>query len=87
MRAGVADGTIDLICSDHAPVDDDSKQVPFGEAEPGATADRGRDARVREIQARGVDLSLIGHEHAFALRDGIPGPMPAATVSVPEAGK
>jgi len=33
----VADGTIDLICSDHAPVDDDGKQVPFGEAEPGAT--------------------------------------------------
>jgi dihydroorotase len=37
LRAGVADGTIDLICSDHAPVDDDGKQVPFGEAEPGAT--------------------------------------------------
>jgi dihydroorotase len=38
LRAGVADGTIDAICSDHAPVDDDGKQVPFGEAEPGATA-------------------------------------------------
>jgi dihydroorotase len=37
LRAGVADGTIDAICSDHAPVDDDAKQVPFGEAEPGAT--------------------------------------------------
>jgi dihydroorotase len=37
LRAGAADGTIDLICSDHAPVDDDGKQVPFGEAEPGAT--------------------------------------------------
>ena len=37
LRAGVADGTIDLVCSDHAPVDDDGKQVPFGEAEPGAT--------------------------------------------------
>jgi len=37
LRAGVADGTVDLICSDHAPVDDDGKQVPFGEAEPGAT--------------------------------------------------
>ncbi len=37
LRAGVADCTIDLICSDHAPVDDDGKQVPFGEAEPGAT--------------------------------------------------
>jgi dihydroorotase len=37
LRAGVAEGTIDAICSDHAPVDDDGKQVPFGEAEPGAT--------------------------------------------------
>jgi dihydroorotase len=37
LRAGVADGTIDVVCSDHAPVDDDAKQLPFGEAEPGAT--------------------------------------------------
>jgi dihydroorotase len=37
LRAGVADGTIDAVCSDHAPVDDDGKQLPFGEAEPGAT--------------------------------------------------
>ncbi|MGC1816377.1 MAG: dihydroorotase [Casimicrobiaceae bacterium] len=37
LRAGAADGTIDVICSDHAPVDDDGKQVPFGEAETGAT--------------------------------------------------
>ena len=37
LRAGVMDGTIDVVCSDHAPVDDDAKQVPFGEAEPGAT--------------------------------------------------
>jgi len=37
LRAGLADGTIDVICSDHAPVDDDGKQVPFAESEPGAT--------------------------------------------------
>jgi dihydroorotase len=37
LRGGVADGTIDAICSDHAPIDDDGKQVPFGEAVPGAT--------------------------------------------------
>ncbi len=35
--AGLADGTIDLLCSDHTPVDDDGKQLPFAEAEPGAT--------------------------------------------------
>jgi dihydroorotase len=37
LRAGVADGTIDCICSDHAPVDDDAKLLPFAESEPGAT--------------------------------------------------
>jgi dihydroorotase len=37
LRAAAADGTIDLVCSDHTPVDDDGKQLPFGEAEPGAT--------------------------------------------------
>ncbi|MDQ2915709.1 MAG: dihydroorotase [Pseudomonadota bacterium] len=37
LRRAAIDGTIDAICSDHAPVDDDGKQVPFAEAEPGAT--------------------------------------------------
>ncbi len=37
LRAGAMDGTIDAICSDHAPVDDDAKQLPFAEAEAGAT--------------------------------------------------
>ncbi len=37
LRTGLADGTIDVICSDHTPVDDDAKQLPFAESEPGAT--------------------------------------------------
>ena len=37
LRRGLADGTFDAVCSDHTPVDDDAKQVPFAEAEPGAT--------------------------------------------------
>ena len=37
IDAGLRDGTIDAICSDHTPVDDDHKALPFGEAEPGAT--------------------------------------------------
>jgi dihydroorotase len=37
LRQGLADGVIDALCSDHTPVDDDEKLVPFGEAEPGAT--------------------------------------------------
>ena len=35
--AGLLDGTVDAICSDHTPVDDDEKLLPFGEASPGAT--------------------------------------------------
>ena len=37
LRRGLADGTINAVCSDHTPVDDDAKQVPFDQAEPGAT--------------------------------------------------
>ncbi len=37
LRAGLLDGTIDAVCSDHSPVDDDAKQFPFAEAEAGAT--------------------------------------------------
>lgn len=37
LRAGLADGTIDALCSDHTPVDEDVKQLPFAEAEVGAT--------------------------------------------------
>ncbi|SAL51246.1 dihydroorotase [Caballeronia sordidicola] len=37
IRAGLADGTIDAICSDHTPLDDDDKLLPFAEATPGAT--------------------------------------------------
>lgn len=37
LRAALADGTVDALCSDHTPVDDDAKQLPFPEAESGAT--------------------------------------------------
>jgi len=37
LRAALSDGTVDALCSDHTPVDEDAKQLPFGEAESGAT--------------------------------------------------
>lgn len=37
LSAGLKDGTIDAICSDHTPVDYDAKMAPFAEAEIGAT--------------------------------------------------
>jgi dihydroorotase len=37
IRLALLDGTIDCICSDHAPVDADAKEKPFQESEAGAT--------------------------------------------------
>ncbi len=37
LRAALAEGTIDALVSDHTPVDDDAKALPFAESEPGAT--------------------------------------------------
>lgn len=37
LRAALADGTLDALVSDHNPVAEDMKNLPFGEAEPGAT--------------------------------------------------
>ena len=37
IRQGLADGTIDALVSDHNPVDEDAKTLPFAEAEAGAT--------------------------------------------------
>ncbi len=38
LRAAVADGTIDAICSDHAPHDDDAKLAPFPSSGAGLAA-------------------------------------------------
>ncbi|CAB3638078.1 dihydroorotase [Trinickia soli] len=81
IRAGLADGTIDAICSDHTPVDDDEKLLPFAEATPGATglelllsltvkwAD---EARLSLAQA----LARITHEPAKVLK------LPAGRIEV-----
>jgi dihydroorotase len=37
LSRGLADGVIDCVCSDHTPVDEDGKHMPFAQAEPGAT--------------------------------------------------
>lgn len=38
LRQAVADGSLQAICSDHTPVSEDGKLLPFGEAECGASA-------------------------------------------------
>ena len=75
LRRAVADGVIDAICSDHTPVDDDAKQVPFGEAEPGATGlelllpltlQWGRESKLAPAEA----LAAVTHRAARIL--GVP---------------
>jgi dihydroorotase len=62
LRRGLAEGVIDAVCSDHTPVDDDAKQVPFAEAESGATAlelllpltlQWGKEAGLKAVEALG----------------------------------
>ena len=58
---GLLDGTIDALVSDHTPVDEDAKTLPFAEAEPGAT---------------GLELLLSlalkwGHHHRSHGNDGL----------------
>jgi len=76
LRQGLADGTIDAICSDHAPVDDDNKQLPFQESEAGATGVElllpltlkwARESGISLAQA----LGFVTHRPASLL--GIPG--------------
>ena len=37
LQRGLADGTVDALVSDHTPVDEDAKTLPFAEAQAGAT--------------------------------------------------
>lgn len=56
LRLGLADGTIDALVSDHSPVDDDEKTLPFAQSEPGAS---------------GVEL-LLGLALKWAIEAGVP---------------
>ncbi|WP_035060321.1 dihydroorotase [Andreprevotia chitinilytica] len=71
IAAALADGTIDAICSDHSPMDDDSKLLPFAEAEPGAT---------------GLEL-LLPLTLAWAERSGVALPAALAKISSVPAQK
>jgi dihydroorotase len=55
LREALADGTVDALVSDHTPVDEDAKTLPFAEAEPGAT---------------GLEL-LLGLALKWAQEDGV----------------
>ncbi|MFZ3126589.1 MAG: dihydroorotase [Rhodoferax sp.] len=70
LRAGLADGTIDALVSDHTPVDEDAKALPFAESEPGAT---------------GLEL-LLSLACKWAQDSGVALPRALATVTSQPAG-
>ena len=67
LRAGLADGTIDALVSDHNPVADDMKNLPFGEAEPGAT---GLELLLSLALRWGADLGLPLHQALSTVTHG-----------------
>lgn len=87
IRAGLADRTIDAVCSDHTPVDDDGKLMPFAEAEPGATGVEllfslvvkwAQEEKLSLVQA----LGLITTGPAAILKAGAPSLPGCGTLSV-----
>jgi dihydroorotase len=62
LRAALADGTIDALVSDHTPVDEDAKALPFAESEPGATGLE----LLLSLTLKWAQESHIGLSHALA---------------------
>jgi len=69
LRGGLLDGTLDALVSDHTPVDEDAKALPFAEAEPGAT---------------GLEL-LLSLTLKWAIQSGIPLAQALSTISAQPA--
>jgi len=76
LARGVADGTIDAVCSDHCPVADDGKEVPFGEAAPGAVGLE----LLLPLAIRGAE----GRSLAVALRPVTTGPARVLGLETPD---
>lgn len=70
LRAALADGTVDVLVSDHTPVDEDAKALPFAQCEAGAT---------------GLEL-LLSLALKWSQEDGVPLARALATVTSQPAG-
>lgn len=90
LRESLADGTIDALVSDHTPVDEDAKTLPFAEAEPGATGLElllslalkwGQESGVGLVRA----LDVVTHEPARVLGDAL-GTLQASVGRLVEGG-
>lgn len=94
LRRGLADGTIDAACSDHTPLDDDAKQLPFAEAEPGATALElllplalkwGSEARMKPVDALATVTSRAAR--VLGLEAGTLAPGAVADICLYDSGR
>lgn len=61
LQRGIADGTLDAICSDHQPHDSDAKEAPFASTEPGISAL----ATLLPLAVRLADQNIINIETAI----------------------
>lgn len=62
LRAAISDGTIDCICTDHAPHERDAKLAPFPSAEPGISAfDTFLPLLLKLQEESGIPLSRLLH--------------------------
>ncbi len=60
LLAGVKDGTLNAICSDHRPLDNVAKLAPFGDTEPGmSTIDTFLALGLRLVEKEGLDLQTL----------------------------
>ena len=70
IRAGLADGTIDAIATDHAPHTPESKERPFEEAPPGMLGlETALAVTLTELVEPGM-LSLAGRARAAVVATG-----------------
>jgi dihydroorotase len=84
IKAGLADGTIDAIATDHAPHTPDSKELPFDQAPPGMLGletalalaltelDLGLEEIVRLLSIRPAEIAGLADRHGRPVQPGEP---------------
>lgn len=83
LRKGVADGTIDVICSDHQPHEVDAKLAPFQQTEPGISALE----TLLPLVMRLVDDNYVSLETAIASVTSKPAKITSNSEGKVQAGK
>jgi dihydroorotase len=60
LLAGIADGTVDAICSDHQPHEPDAKQAPFAATQPGISSlETLLPLAMKLVEQQSLDLDVV----------------------------